>query len=75
MHYIEGLSGRHLPPTRDTVRNFASTIAKHKVLESWVTRFINRNDVHLISKWATGMDQDRHNAESMGKYELYFQLL
>lgn len=75
VRYIEGLSDRHLPPTRDTVRNFASTIAKNKVSESWVTRFINRNNAHLISKWATGIDQNRHNAESIGKYELYFQLL
>lgn len=25
--YIEGLTERHLPPTRGTIRNFASTIA------------------------------------------------
>jgi len=73
--YIQDLSARHLPPTRQMIQNFASTIAKKQVSESWVTRFINRNSIHLISQWATGMDQSRHAADSADKYKLYFSLL
>ncbi len=43
VQYIERLSERHLPPTRNMVQNFASHIAKEDVSESWVTRFINRH--------------------------------
>lgn len=50
VRYMEGLSERHMPPTRDMIQNFASSIAKKQVSKSWVTRFINRNSVHLISK-------------------------
>ena len=73
--YIEGLTARHLPPTREMIRNFASVIAKEPVSESWVTRFINRHSIHLISQWVTGMDSNRHKADSATKYSLYFDYL
>jgi len=73
--YIEGLTKRHLPPTRKMIQNFASAIAKEPVSESWVTRFINRHSVHLISQWVTGMDSNRHKADSATKYSLYFDYL
>ncbi|KAF2825387.1 hypothetical protein CC86DRAFT_271795, partial [Ophiobolus disseminans] len=57
------------------VQNFASTIAKTGVSESWVTRFINRNDNAIISKWTSGMDALRHQANSGLKYKLYYDLL
>ncbi len=75
VQYIEKLTERHLPPTRDMIQNFASHIAKRDVSESWVTRFLNRHSSEIFSRWATGMDQDRHAADSMGKYKLYFDLL
>lgn len=50
-------------------------IAKELVSESWVTRFINKHSIHLISHWVTGMDRDRHKADSGAKYSLYFDLL
>ncbi|KAF1963959.1 hypothetical protein BU23DRAFT_384350, partial [Bimuria novae-zelandiae CBS 107.79] len=61
--YIEGLIARHLPPTREIIRNFASIIAKEPVSESWVTRFINWYSIYLTSRWATGMDSNRHQAD------------
>lgn len=57
------------------IRNFASAVAKEPVSESWVTRFINKYTIDLISKYSTGMDSDRHNADSHLKYKLYFNLL
>jgi hypothetical protein len=41
--YIEHLTSNGLPPTRPMIQNFASTIAKTRVSEAWVTRFIHRN--------------------------------
>jgi hypothetical protein len=38
--YIERLTDRKLPPTREIVQSYASDIAAHPVSESWVTRFL-----------------------------------
>ena len=57
------------------IANFALAVAQELVSESWVTRFINKYSIYLISQYSTGMDADRHNADSYSKYELYFNLL
>ena len=75
VRYIEGLTKRGLPPTRRMIQNFASHVAKNSVSDSWVTRFINRHSIHLISQWTAGMDNNRHQANSGAKYSLYFDLL
>ncbi|KAF1937162.1 hypothetical protein EJ02DRAFT_304405, partial [Clathrospora elynae] len=48
VQYIEGLTRRALPPTREMIQNFASQVAKEPVGEGWETCFINRNSKHLI---------------------------
>jgi hypothetical protein len=73
--YIEELTVRWILPTREMIRNFASAVAKEPVSESWVTRFINKYTIDLISLYSTGMDADRHNADSYSKHKLYFDLL
>lgn len=75
VQYIQDLTNRHLPSTRNMIRNFACQIAKNYLFESWVTRFINRHKIQFISKRATGMDQCRHAADLAGKYKLYFDLV
>jgi hypothetical protein len=72
--YIEELTKRALPPTRAMIHNFASEDAKERVLESWVTQFLNRNKDDLMSKWTTSMNCNRHQADSGFKYKLYFDL-
>jgi DNA-binding transcriptional regulator YhcF (GntR family) len=47
VRYIESLTKRGLPPTREMIRNFASQIAKGPVGEGWVTRFLARNKDYL----------------------------
>ncbi|KAF1980022.1 hypothetical protein BU23DRAFT_585877 [Bimuria novae-zelandiae CBS 107.79] len=74
VRYIKRLTERHIPPTREMIQNFASTIAKEPVSESWVTRFINQHSIHLISQWTVGMDSNRHKANLVDKYRLYFNL-
>jgi hypothetical protein len=73
--YLKDLTKRGLPPTREMTRNFASQIAKKEVGEGWVTRFLARNNNHLISQWTVGMDAVRHHADSESKYKLYFDLI
>jgi transposase-like protein len=75
VQYIKGLTKRGLPPTREMIKNFSSFVAKTELGESWVTCFINRHEIHLISKWTTAMDCTRHLADSEPKYRLYFELL
>lgn len=57
------------------VANFASAIAKWEVSESWVTRFLNRHADQLTTKWSTGIDRKRFNADSKVRYAAYFDLL
>jgi hypothetical protein len=73
--YIEELTERRLPPTRQMIGNFASKIAQNQVSKSWLTRFINHHHDRLIMRWSTAMDSNRHAADSRDKYEQYFELL
>jgi hypothetical protein len=57
------------------IRRFASGIAKKELGKGWVDRFIQRYQVDLISRWATGINRLRHQANSGLKYKLYFDLL
>jgi hypothetical protein len=75
LQYIKRLTERGLPPSRAMIGRFASDIAKKELGKGWVDRYIKRYDVHLISRWATGIDRSRHQADSQSKYSLYFELL
>ncbi|KAF1922227.1 uncharacterized protein M421DRAFT_79115 [Didymella exigua CBS 183.55] len=57
------------------IRIFASAVTQEPVSESWVTRFINKHSIHLISQYSTRIDTNCYNADSYTKYELYFNLL
>jgi uncharacterized protein YndB with AHSA1/START domain len=75
VRYIEDLTKKALPPTREMIQNFAAHFNGDGVSESWVTRFLRRHNDHLISKWTSGIDSQRHNADNRAKYKLYFDLL
>ena len=75
VRYIKGLTERALPPTREMIRNFASSVSGFDHSDAWVTRFLNRNKDNLTSQWTTGMDRNRHQADSEYSYRLYFELL
>jgi hypothetical protein len=62
--YITRLTEDGLPPTRNMIQSFASEIIKGEVGNEWVTRFIHRNEENLITKWTSGMDRNRHEADS-----------
>jgi hypothetical protein len=73
--YIQDLTKRALPPNRDMIKNFVRTIARWEPSDSWVTRFLHRNHDDLTIKWTTGLDRERHQADSEDKYRSYFNLL
>jgi DNA-binding transcriptional regulator YhcF (GntR family) len=75
LRYIERLTQRGLSPTRAMISRFASDIAKQELSVRWVDRFIARHDADLISRWATGIDRARHQADSLSKYTLNLSLL
>jgi hypothetical protein len=50
VEYIGNIRKRGLAPTRTMIRFFVSEIASTPVSESWVTRFLERNSDHLISR-------------------------
>jgi hypothetical protein len=73
--YIESLTARRLPPTRAMVRNFASEIARERVSERWVSRFLIRHKDSLTPRWTDAMDRDRHQADSGQRYKAFFEEL
>ena len=75
VQYIERLGRQGLPPTRAAIQNFGSQLAGKRVGKSWVDRFMVRHRDHLIPRWTTGIDNNRHKADSGEKYKLYFDLL
>jgi hypothetical protein len=75
IEYIRDLSKRGLAPTRTMIANFASKVAEQEISDAWVTRFLARNNENLISKWTSGIDRLRHQADSWYKYFKYFELL
>jgi hypothetical protein len=75
VEYINSLTKQGLPPTREMIQNFSSTIAPWELGESWVTRFLHRHQHQLLARWTTGLDRPRHQADSLIKYESYFDLL
>ncbi|RYN26376.1 hypothetical protein AA0115_g7097 [Alternaria tenuissima] len=75
VQYIDTLTERRLPPSREMIQRFASDLAGKEVSETWVTRFLQRHPNHLISAYSKGMSKLRCNADSGAKYSLYFKLL
>jgi hypothetical protein len=62
--YIIELTERGLPPTKERIQGFARGVVKKEVGEGWVQRFMDRNKDALITKWASGIDRNRHQADS-----------
>jgi hypothetical protein len=73
--YIQRLSDRGLPPTRTMIRNFASKVAKWPPSDAWISRFLKRNSNTLKSRWTTGIDRARHQADTEDSYRTHFELL
>jgi hypothetical protein len=46
--YMKGLTKEGLPPTRAIIQNFGSEVAKKRLLERWVPRFLDQNAFQLI---------------------------
>ena len=75
VQYITKLCEQGLAPTREMVQNFGSAIAGKPVSMSWVTRFIDQNNIHLTSQWAAPIDRSRHNADYGLRYKRYYDEL
>ena len=75
VQYIKELNSHGLPPTNEMIYNFASEVAGNLLGPTWVSRFIDRQSIHLIIRWSTGIDRVRFQADDTDKYELYFDLL
>jgi hypothetical protein len=73
--YIESLTARRLPPTRAMIQNFASEVARERVSERWVSRFLVRHHDSLTPRWTDAMDRDRHQADSEHRYKAFFKEL
>jgi hypothetical protein len=75
VQYITDLHVNGLAPTREMIQNFGSEVAGRAVSMSWVDRFLHRNHDHLTVRWAPPLDRARQQADSIEKYDSYFDLL
>jgi hypothetical protein len=75
VQYITGLHKDGLAPTREMIRNFGSEVAGTAVLMSWVERFLHRHQDLLLLRWGPSIDRVRHQADSVEKYNSYFDIL
>jgi hypothetical protein len=57
------------------IRNFTEAVYLRRLSEAWVTRFLYRHQLDLTARWQKGLDRQRHQADSIPKYTLYFNLL
>ncbi|EED14978.1 conserved hypothetical protein [Talaromyces stipitatus ATCC 10500] len=73
--YINQLTEKGLPPTNRMLANFAEDICGKKPGKNWATRCLKSHSDQLISRYSTGLDMDRKNADKAWKYVLYFELL
>jgi predicted HicB family RNase H-like nuclease len=56
VRYIEDLTKRVLPPTREMMQNFVLRFNPKGASESWVKCFIRQKGNDLVSKWSSGID-------------------
>jgi hypothetical protein len=75
VQFIENLTRKALPPTREIIQNFALQMTAEPMSEAWVQCFVSQHGDHFICKWISGMDAVRHKADSRHKYELFVDLL
>ena len=75
VQYIIELHKTGLSPTRQMVRNFGSEVAGRELHISWVDRFLHRHHDHLMLRFGPKIDRVRHHADSLDKYDSYFDLL
>jgi hypothetical protein len=75
VQYIERLTEQGLPPTREMVQVFSSVLVPDHLSKAWVTRFLHRHQLDLTARWQAGLDHQRYTANSIPKYNSYFDLL
>jgi hypothetical protein len=57
------------------MQNFVLRFNPKGASESWVNCFIRQKGNDLVSKWSSGIDSRRYNADGRAKYKLYFDLV
>jgi hypothetical protein len=71
--YINKQCEAGIPPPKNIVQGWASTLAGKGVSLRWVSRFLHRQQDQLVLRSTTGIDRSRHKADSEVKYDLYFK--
>jgi hypothetical protein len=68
VQYIIRLTERSSPPTRQMIINLVRGLAKVKVSQTWITRFLQRHRDVLTNPYTNPMASVRHAADSYDKY-------
>jgi hypothetical protein len=70
--WVNRLTERGLPPTRQTLANLAKDITGVEPGKNWPGRWLKKHSHELIYRFSSGLDIDRQRADSASKYEKYF---
>ena len=57
------------------LRNFIIKIYNKEPGKTWISRFLKRHNLDLVSRYTVGLDKERSRADSAYKYSLYFELM
>lgn len=71
-NHIGRLCERCLPPTPAIVSQIAAKLAGKEPGSNWCSRFVERHKDELDSRYLNSLDLQRHHADSVAKYEQYF---
>lgn len=70
--WVNMLTERGLPPTRQTIANLAKDITGIEPGKNWASRWLQKHSDKLIYRFSSRIDIDRQRADSASKYEKYF---
>jgi Tc5 transposase DNA-binding domain len=69
---IDYLTDKALPPTPSMVKNMAEEICKHEVDKNWTSRFVQRHQAVLKSRYLRCIAAERIKAEYLPNFVLFF---
>lgn len=75
LRYIDELTNRRMPPTRQILRNLAEEILGGPVGDHWPDRFVRRHKDRICSVYLKPIDYSRASAESAEVFARYYAIV
>ena len=73
--HIRQLGDRCLPPTPAIMANIAAQLGSSTPGHNWCSRFVQRHNSELDSRYLDNLDLDRHKSDFATSFEKYFSIV